>query len=384
MKNLEELDIVSFYFDQMKKYPLLTNEEELELVNDLKMLDDSLLLDNSRKINFEKIFYSFNNMNYEEVGDFLNYFEKVINNLNNNSKILDTILKYKKIYNKLNRVLNFDDLNKFFKYNNSNIENLEKIDLYKELEKYARYYRARQKMINSNLRLVVSIAKRYNKKTNIEFEDLIFEGNIGLVKAIDKFNPNLGVKFSTYATYWIKQNILRYIYSNNSLLSISSSQLEKIIKFNEELKNLKKENNKEYSVKELSKLLSLDEITVSEYLRYSSFILSLDHPIGEDESITFGELIEDDTQNVDMEVDKKLLVDDILKLIETLDGIEREIINLRYGLTTENNRFYTLDEVSKMLNVTKEYIRITERAALKKLRYNAIKNGISRSLQLYM
>ena len=384
MKNLEELDIVSFYFDQMKKYPLLTNEEELELVNDLKMLDDSLLLDNSRKINFEKIFYSFNNMNYEEVGDFLNYFEKVINNLNNNSKILDTILKYKKIYNKLNRVLNFDDLNKFFKYNNSNIENLEKIDLYKELEKYARYYRARQKMINSNLRLVVSIAKRYNKKTNIEFEDLIFEGNIGLVKAIDKFNPNLGVKFSTYATYWIKQNILRYIYSNNSLLSISSSQLEKIIKFNEELKNLKKENNKEYSVKELSKLLSLDEITVSEYLRYSSFILSLDHPIGEDESITFGELIEDDTQNVDMEVDKKLLVDDISKIMEVLNDREREILNLRYGLTTENNRVYTLDDVAKLLNVTREYVRKIENLALHKLRDNVIKNGISRSLRLYM
>lgn len=383
MKNVEELDIVSFYFDQMKKYQLLTNDEELELVKDLKILDDSLILDNSRKIDFEKVFYSFNNMNYEEVGEFLNYFEKIIKNFNNNSEILNTILKYKRIYNKLNRVLNFDDLNEYFKYNNSNIEKLEKIDLYKELEKYAKYYRAREKMINSNLRLVVSIAKGY-KKTNIEFEDLIFEGNIGLVRAVDKFNPDLGVRFSTYATYWIKQKILRYIYSNNSLLSISSSQLEKIIKFNEELKKLKKENNKEYSVNELSKLLSLDEITVSEYLRYSNFVLSLDQPIGEDDSVTFGELIEDDTQNIDMEVDKKLLVDDISKIMELLNDREREILNLRYGLTTENNRVYTLDDVAKLLNVTREYVRKIENSALHKLRNNAIKNGISRSLRLYM
>ncbi len=383
MKNVEELDIVSFYFDQMKKYQLLTNDEELELVKDLKILDDSLILDNSRKIDFEKVFYSFNNMNYEEVGEFLNYFEKIIKNFNNNSEILNTILKYKRIYNKLNRVLNFDDLNEYFKYNNSNIEKLEKIDLYKELEKYAKYYRAREKMINSNLRLVVSIAKGY-KKTNIEFEDLIFEGNIGLVRAVDKFNPDLGVRFSTYATYWIKQKILRYIYSNNSLLSISSSQLEKIIKFNEELKKLKKENNKEYSVNELSKLLSLDEITVSEYLRYSNFVLSLDQPIGEDDSVTFGELIEDDTQNIDMEVDKKLLVDDISKIMELLNDKEREILNLRYGLTTENNRVYTLDDVAKLLHVTREYVRKIENSALHKLRNNALKNGISRSLRLYM
>lgn len=379
MYKYEENSVLDIYIEDLKNFPLLTSEEQYELGKNLKLIDSIDIL-NEKELNLEKIFICLSKFDNEEsVDNFLNILINILRNTKNHN-LLNSALKYKKIFNESNRTLNIDELNKYFGYSNFNIDYIDELNLYKELKKYAVYYESREKLINSNLRLVFSIAKKYNN-SKLDFSDLICEGNIGLIIAVDKFDCDMGAKFSTYATYWIRERIMRFIYANNSMLNISETQLLKCIKFNEEVSKLREENNRDYSINELMNIFNLDYNTVFDYLNYTNFMVSLDQPVTEEEDTTIGELIESDTDNVSNKVDRLFLSRDIESIMSELDDREKEVICLRFGLTTEDNQSYTIEEVAKMLNVTRERIRQIERAAIRKIRSN---RGKTRGLKMYL
>lgn len=323
MKTYDERNNFEIYIEELKKYPILSSEEQYELGRNLKNVED-LHIVNNKKLNLKIILSSISKIDdNEEVIKILDILIKIIRKTKN-EKLLNDILKYKKLFNELNHVLNFEDLNKYFGYNNFNYEYIDILDLYQELKKYAIYYDAREKLINSNLRLVFSIAKKYNNSL-LDFSDLICEGNIGLIIAVDKFDCDKGAKFSTYATYWIKERIMRFIYGNNSMLNISETQLLKCIKFNEEVSKLREDNNRDYSINELINIYNLDYNTVFEYLNYTNFMVSLDQPVNEEEDTTIGELIENDTDNVSNKVDRLFLSRDIESIVSELDDREKKL-----------------------------------------------------------
>jgi len=207
---------------------------------------------------------------------------------------------------------------------------------------------------------------------------------MGLVIAVDKFDSDKNVKFSTYAVYWIKEKIMRFIYSNNSILSFSEGQLLKAIKFNEEVKKLEQENNRKYSIHELMDIFKLDRNTIYEYLNYFNSIISLDQPINEEEDTTLGELIENEDETINSEVDKMFLREELKELIEFLDEKQQDVLNLRYGLYTENNMTYSLNDTAKILKITREKVIQIEKIALRKIRNRVVKDGKYRSLKLFL
>ena len=380
----DDSNSLDIYFEDIKRYPILSTEEQNELGKKLKIVNDLHIVnrDNKKELDLEHIFSSLYVINdIDEINDILSIIIKV-GNISKNQKIINNIFKYKKIFNDSNCALSFEELNKYFGYCNTT-QYIDKIELYTELKQYLIYLDAREKLINSNLRLVFSVAKKFSK-SQYDFSDLICEGNMGLVIAVDKFDSDKNVKFSTYAVYWIKEKIMRFIYSNNSILSFSEGQLLKAIKFNEDVQKLEQENNRKYSIDELKKIFRLDRNTIYEYLNFCNFTMSLDQPINEEEDTTLGELIENEEELISTKVDNLFLKDELKSLIEELDEREQTVLNLRFGLTNENCSGYTLEEIAKALNITVEKVRQIEAKAIRKIRDRALKKGKYRSLKLYL
>lgn len=380
----DESNALDIYIEDIKRYPILSTEEQNELGKKLKIVNDLNVVDknNKKELDLEIIFPSLYIINdIDEINSILGVIIKAAN-ISKNQKIIDNILIYKKKFNSSKSALNFEELNKYFGYCDTTYY-IDKIDLYNELKQYLIYLDAREQLINSNLRLVFSVAKKFSK-SQYDFNDLICEGNVGLVIAVDKFDSDKNVKFSTYAVYWIKEKILRFIYSNNSILNLSEGQLLKAIKFNEDVQKLEQENNRKYSIDELKKIFRLDRNTIYEYLNFCNFTMSLDQTINEEEDTTLGELIENEEELISTKVDNLFLKDELKSLIEELDEREQIVLNLRFGLTNENCSGYTLDEIAKFLNITREKVRQIETKAIRKIRDRALKKGKYRSLKLYL
>lgn len=380
----DESNALDIYIEDIKRYPILSTEEQNELGKKLKIVNDLNVVDknNKKELNLEIIFSSLYIINdIDEINSILGVIIKAAN-ISKNQKIINNILIYKKKFNSSKSALNFEELNKYFGYCDTT-QYMDKIELYTELKQYLIYLDAREKLINSNLRLVFSVAKKFSK-SQYDFSDLICEGNMGLVIAVDKFDSDKNVKFSTYAVYWIKEKIMRFIYSNNSILSFSEGQLLKAIKFNEEVKKLEQENNRKYSIHELMDIFKLDRNTIYEYLNYFNSIISLDQPINEEEDTTLGELIENEDETINSEVDKMFLREELKELIEFLDEKQQDVLNLRYGLYTENNMTYSLNDTAKILKITREKVIQIEKIALRKIRNRVVKEGKYRSLKLFL
>ncbi|MFA5449705.1 MAG: RNA polymerase sigma factor RpoD [Clostridia bacterium] len=281
----------------------------------------------------------------------------------------ETALKNDQMLQKIMNEVNVDDSVKMYLKDIGRVPLLtaEEEQYYARLLKENNDESAKESLINANLRLVVSIAKRYVGR-GMQFLDLIQEGNLGLMKAVDKFDHTKGFKFSTYATWWIRQAITRSIADQARTIRIPVHMVETINKLVKVSRVLLQQFGREPTQAEIAEAMGITEARVIEIQKIAQDPVSLETPIGEEDDSHLGDFIEDTTATAPIEAaEAKMLKEQVEEILNTLAPREAMVLILRYGL--RDNRPRTLEEVGKVFNVTRERIRQIEAKALRRLKH---------------
>lgn len=228
---------------------------------------------------------------------------------------------------------------------------------------------ARNRLVESNLRFVVSIAKQYQNR-GLPLSDLISEGNIGLLTAMDKFEPEKGYHFISYAVWWIRQSILKAIGEKSRMIRLPMNRTADLVQILQAKTNLEENGYNDASIEEIAAECGMTKDQVLEVMQMSREVSSLDAPVGAEEDSSFGDFIESDLQKPDEVVMDEALKESVRKILDTLPDRERGIIALRFGL--EGKKPMSLKEVGELYNLTKERIRQIEKKVLGQLSEDSI------------
>lgn len=346
MKNGESKKaIIKELIEKGKSKGILTYKEIMDALEEVDLEPDQI----------EKIYDTLENMGIDVIGDI----EPELEDLQLTEEDLDITIP---------EGINIDDPVRMYLKEIGKVPLLsaeEEIDLAQKMEKGDA--EAKRRLAEANLRLVVSIAKRYVGRGML-FLDLIQEGNLGLIKAVEKFDYRKGYKFSTYATWWIRQAITRAIADQARTIRIPVHMVETINKLIRVSRQLLQELGREPLPEEVAKEMSLTVEKVREIMKIAQEPVSLETPIGEEEDSHLGDFIPDDDAPAPSEAAAfTLLKEQLIDVLDTLTPREEKVLRLRFGL--DDGRARTLEEVGKEFNVTRERIRQIEAKALRKLRH---------------